>query len=187
MAFKKCNALLGLLTILALLVHIGYNVFCYLTFYYSPTLSMLTAAPIIVFACLHAITGMCSVFLLGDGTRVSPYQKQNRRTVAQRVSAALIFPLLIVHLNTFDVLKAAATSGTWLVFGLVMCAQIAFYAVVAVHVATSFSRAFITLGLLTSRETQTRIDKVVAVVCACLFLFAAFAVVRGQLSMFLPV
>lgn len=187
MALKRCNALLGLLTVLALFIHMGYNVYCYLTFYHNPTLSMLTAAPIIVFACLHAITGMCSVFLLGDGTRVSPYQKQNRRTVAQRVSAALIFPLLIVHLNTFDVLKAAATSGTWLVFGLVMCAQIAFYAVVAVHVATSFSRTFITFGLLTSRETQTRIDKIVAVVCACLFFFAAFAVVRGQLGMFLLV
>ena len=87
MALKRCNALLGLLTILALFVHMGYNVYCYLKFYYNPTLSMLTAVPIIVFACLHAISGMCSVFLLGDGTRVSPYQKQNRRTVAQRVSA----------------------------------------------------------------------------------------------------
>ena len=187
MRLKKCNALLGMLTILALFVHVGYNVYCYLAFYYSPTLSMLTAAPIIVFACLHAITGMCSVFLLGDGTRLSPYQKQNRRTVAQRVSAALIFPLLIVHLNTFDVLTAAATSGTWPVFGLVICAQIAFYAAVAVHVATSFSRAFITLGLLASRETQARMDKVVAIVCACLFLFATFVVVRGQLGMFLLV
>ena len=186
MRLKKCNALLGLLTILALFVHIGYNVYCYLMFYYSPTLSMLTAAPIIVFACLHAITGMCSVFLLGDGTRVSPYQKQNRRTVAQRVSAALIFPLLIVHLNTFEVLTIAATSGAWFVFALVLCAQIAFYAAVAVHVATSFSRALITLGLLTSKETQARIDKVAAIVCACLFPFAAFVVVRGQLSMFLP-
>lgn len=185
MKLKKCNAALGLLTILALFVHIGYSVFAYLTFYYNPTVKTLTAAPVIVFTCLHAITGMCSVFLLGDGTRVDPYQKQNRRTVIQRVSAALIFPLLIVHLNTFNMLKGAAEGGVWIVFGLVLLAQVAFYAVVALHVATSFSRALITLGWLSSKKTQEKIDRVVTVLCACLFLVAALVVIKGQLSMFL--
>lgn len=184
MWLKKCNAVLALLTILALLVHVGYNVFCYLTLYYNPTLKTLTAAPIVVFVCLHAIAGMCSVFLLGDGTRVAPYQRQNRRTVIQRVSAALIFPLLIVHLNTFGVLQESSKNGAWLKFGLVMLAQVAFYAMVAAHVATSFSRAFITLGLLSSKTAQARIDRIAYVVCACLFLVAAFVVVRGQLGMF---
>ena len=186
MKLKKCNAVLGLLTILALLVHMGYNVFCFLTLYYNPTAKTLTAVPIIVFACLHAITGMCSVFLLGDGTRVDPYHKQNRRTVIQRVTAALIFPLLIVHLNTFGILKSSAESGSWIVFGLVLLVQIAFYAVVVLHTATSFSRALITLGLLSSRDTQARIDRIVYVVCACLFLVTTVSVTIGQLSMFLP-
>ena len=185
MGLKKCNAALALLTMLALFVHIGYNAFAYLTFYYNPTLKTLTSVPTLVFVCLHAITGMCSVFLLGDGTRVDPYQRKNRRTVAQRVSAALIFPLLIVHLRTFDLLKGAAEGGTWVMFGLVLCTQLAFYAVIAVHVVTSFSRALITLGLLSSRETQARIDQVVAALCIGLVLFAAFVVVKGQLSMFL--
>lgn len=186
MRLKTCNAVLALLTIIALFVHIGYNAFAYLTFYYNPLLKTLTSVPILVFVCLHAITGMCSVFLLGDGTRVDPYQKQNRRTVAQRVSAALIFPLLIVHLKTFDLLKNAAEGGTWLAFGLVLCAQLAFYAIIATHVVTSFSRALITLGLISSRETQARIDRIVATICIGLVLFAALVVVKGQLSMFLP-
>lgn len=185
MTLKKWNAALGLLTIVALFVHVGYNAFAYLTFYYNPTLTMLTAMPILVFVCLHAITGMCSVFLLGDGTRVDPYQRQNRRTVAQRVSAALIFPLLIVHLNTYDLLAESALAGQWLIFGLVLCAQLAFYAVIAVHVISSFSRGLITLGLLSSRETQAKIDRVVTVVCVCLIVFAAFVVVKTQLEMFL--
>ncbi len=184
MGLKKASAVLALLTILALLVHVGYSVFCYLTSYYNPMLKMLTAAPVIVCACLHAVAGMCSVFLLGDGTRVAPYWRQNRRTIIQRVSAALIFPLLIVHLNTFNILKDTSQNGAWPVFGLVLLAQVAFYAVVALHVATSFSRALITLGLLTSKETQARIDRIVYVVCTCLFLVAAFVVVRGQLGMF---
>ena len=186
MVLKKCNAVLGLLTIFALVAHMVYNVFSYITLYYNPALKTLTAAPAIVFLCLHAITGMCSVFLLGDGTRVDPYQKQNKRTVIQRVSAALIFPLLIVHLNTFGILKGSAESGSWIVFGLVLLVQIAFYAVTLVHVATSFSRALITLGLLTSRDTQARIDRIAYILCACLFLVAAIAVTKGQLGMFLP-
>ena len=184
MGLKKASAVLALLTILALLAHVGYNVFCYLTFYYNPMLKTLTAAPVIVFACLHAIAGMCSVFLLGDGTRVGPYQRQNRRTVIQRVSAALIFPLLIVHLNTFGILSDASQHGAWLLFCLVLVAQVAFYAVVAMHVATSFSRALITLGLLSSKKTQAHADRIANVVCACLFLVASFVVVRGQLGMF---
>ena len=186
MGLKKWNAALGLLTIFALVTHMVYNVFSYITFYYNPMLKTLTALPVIVFLCLHAITGMCSVFLLGDGTRVDPYQKQNRRTIIQRVSAALIFPLLIVHLNTFGILKGSAESGSWVVFGLVLLAQIAFYAAVLMHVATSFSRALITLGLLTSRDTQARIDRIAYILCACLFLIAAIAVTKGQLGMFLP-
>ena len=186
MRLKKCNALLGLLTILALFVHMAYNVFAYLTFYYNPTVKTLTAMPILVFLCLHAITGMCSVFLLGDGTRVSPYGQQNRRTVMQRVSAALIFPLLIVHLNSFNLLKSSAESGNWILFVLVSIAQFGFYAVILLHVATSFSRALITLGLLSSRETQTKIDRFIAVACVFLFLAAAIVVTKIQLGMFLP-
>lgn len=182
---KKFSALTALLTMIALVVHIGYNVFAYLTFYYNPLAKMLTAAPILVFCCLHAVAGMCSVFLLGDGTRVDPYQKQNRRTVAQRVSAALIFPLLIVHLKTFDLLKSSAESGTWALFVLTLCAQLAFYLVTIIHVSTSFSRALITLGLLSNRETQAKIDRVVRIVCVCLFCVSAFVVTKGQLSMFL--
>ena len=55
MLLKKTNAALGLLSIVAMLVHIGYTVFAYLAFYYNPTLKLLTAIPFMVLACLHAI------------------------------------------------------------------------------------------------------------------------------------
>ena len=43
MKLKKINAALGLLSIVALLLHLGYTVFAYITFYYNPTLKLLTA------------------------------------------------------------------------------------------------------------------------------------------------
>lgn len=92
MPLKKINAALGLLSIAAMLLHIGYTVFAYLAFYYDPMLKLLTAIPFMVLACLHAICGILTVFLQADGTRLDLYPRQNARTVLQRVSAALMLP-----------------------------------------------------------------------------------------------
>jgi succinate dehydrogenase hydrophobic anchor subunit len=81
MRLKKINAALGLLSIAAMLLHIGYTVFAYLAFYYDPMLKLLTAIPFMVLACLHAICGMLTVFLQADGTRLDLYPRQNARTV----------------------------------------------------------------------------------------------------------
>ena len=88
-------------------------------------------------------------------------------------------------MNTFSLLQGAATSEAWGVFALVIALQLAFYGTIAVHIALSFSRALITLGLLGSRETQKRLDRLVCASCAAAMLAAAVIVVRGQLSMFL--
>ena len=58
MRLKKINASLGLLAIAAMLLHIGYTVFAYLTFYYNPVLKMWTAVPFMVLTCLHAVCGL---------------------------------------------------------------------------------------------------------------------------------
>ena len=73
MKLKKINAALGLLSIAAMLLHIGYTVFAYLAFYYNPTLKLLTAIPFMALACLHAVCGMLTVFLQADGTRLDLY------------------------------------------------------------------------------------------------------------------
>ena len=91
MKLKKLNAALGLLTILFMVLHIGYSVFAYLTFYYNPTLKLVFAYPFMVLMCLHAVCGMLNVFTMKDGSRADLYPKQNAGTILQRVSAALIF------------------------------------------------------------------------------------------------
>lgn len=186
MRLKKIGAALSMLAIPALLLHIGYTVYAYLAFYYNPALKMLTSTPFMVLTCLHAICGMASVFLQSDGTRLDLYPKQNLRTILQRVSAALIFPLLILHLSTYDMLRASAESGRWVHFALLMLSQPLFYGTVLAHVAVSVSRALVTLGWLSSREGQKTVDRVAWVIAALAFAVATFAVVKGQLAMFLP-
>ena len=185
MPLKKINAALGLLSIAAMLVHIGYTVFAYLAFYYNPTLKLLTAVPFMVLACLHAVCGMLTVFLQSDGTRLDMYPRQNVRTVLQRVSAALMLPLLILHINTFGLLQSSAEAGQWLWFALLMLSQPLFYATVLIHIAVSVTRGFITLGWLTSTEKQKVIDRVVYILCALAFAVSTFVVVRTELAMFL--
>jgi succinate dehydrogenase hydrophobic anchor subunit len=185
MPLKKINAALGLLSIAAMLLHIGYTVFAYLAFYYDPMLKLLTAIPFMVLACLHAICGMLTVFLQADGTRLDLYPRQNARTVLQRVSAALMLPLLILHINTFGLLQSSAEAGQWLWFALLMLSQPLFYATVLTHIAVSVTRGFITLGWLTSTEKQKVIDRAVYILCALAFAVSTFVVLRTELAMFL--
>ena len=185
MRLKKINAALGLLSIAAMLLHIGYTVFAYLAFYYNPTLKLLTAIPFMVLACLHAVCGMLTLFLQSDGTRLELYPKQNARTILQRVSAALMLPLLILHINTFGLLQSSAEAGQWIWFALLMLSQPLFYGVVQTHIAVSVTRGLITLGWLSSTEKQKVIDRSVYILCALAFVVSTFVVVRTELAMFL--
>ena len=185
MRLKKINAVLGLLSIATMLLHIGYTVFAYLAFYYNPTLKLLTAIPFMVLACLHAVCGMLTLFLQSDGTRLELYPKQNARTILQRVSAALMLPLLILHINTFGLLQSSAEAGQWIWFALLMLSQPLFYDVVQTHIAVSVTRGLITLGWLSSTEKQKVIDRVVYILCALAFVVSTFVVVRTELAMFL--
>ena len=186
MRLKKFNAVIALLSSIALLVHIGYNSYAYLTMYYNPDMKTLTATPFIICTMIHAVCGMCIVFLQNDGTNLSIYKEQNKKTIIQRVSAALIFPLLIVHLKTFNLLSSLSSEGKWLPFVLIVVLQICFYADVIVHMALSFSKALITLGFIQNRDKLKILDKAVFILCVVVFLFASYAVVKGQLTMFLP-
>ena len=185
MILKKINAILSLLSVAALLLHVGYNSYSYLTLYYNVSLSRWTAVPFMVFVCLHAVLGMIIVFTQSDGTRMDIYKKHNKSTLIQRISAALIFPLLIIHMQTFDLLMEFSLTGNWFMFGLMLFLQAVFYAVVFLHVATSFTKAFITLGLLSDMNKKKKIDRVVYILCAVICVFAIIAVVKGQFGMFL--
>ena len=186
MKLKRIDAVAGLLSVIALLVHIGYTAYAYLAFYYNPTLKLLTAVPFMVLACLHAVLGMSAVFLQGDGTRLDLYPKQNLRTIVQRIAAALILPLLILHLNTYSLLRTCAEGGKWFFFALLMISQPLFYGTVLTHIASSVTRGMITLGWITDRDKQKRLDRIVYTIAAIAFAVVAFAVVKGELAMFLP-
>lgn len=185
MKLKKASAVLGLLSILLMLAHVVYSVFAYLTMYYNPMVTKLLAWPFLAAVCLHAVFGMLTVFLQADGTRMDLYPKKNIRTILQRVSAALIFPLLILHVFTYSLMQGFAQQGQKGLVILIMLGEILFFAVIITHVVTSTTKAFITLGWMTSLQTQSRVEKVLYVIGAIVFVVAAVVIVRAQTFMFL--
>lgn len=185
MKLKKTNALLGLLSIFLMILHISYSVFAYLTMYYNPVLKTVFSLPFIILVCLHAVSGMTTLFLQSDGGKISLYPKQNVKTILQRLSAALIFPFLILHLKTFSLMQASAEKGMKFFIVLLIVAELLFFGIVITHIAVSFSNGLITLGLLSSRKTQKIIDKTMYIIGAFAFIISAYAVIRGQAIMFL--
>ena len=185
MRLKKINAVLGLLSILLLLMHMGYTIWAYLTFTYNPTMKLAFAVPFMVVACLHAICGMLAVFTQADGTRLNLYRKLNRRTIVQRVTAALILPLLILHINTFTLMSVCVENGQTLLILLLIVAELAFFACVIAHVAVSLTSGLVTLGLLTSEKTRKVLDRIMYAVGALAFVGAAFVIIKVQAFMFL--
>ncbi len=185
MILKKTNAVLGLLSILFMLGHIGYSTFCYLTFYYNPFLKLVFAIPFMVLVCLHAVCGMLTVMLQKDGGSMNLYPKKNIRTILQRVTAALIFPLLILHINTFSLMQLCAKKGLKAGIVLLILAELLFFAVVIAHVAVSLSKGLITLGFLTSEKTMGVLDRIVYICGAVFYCIAVYAIVKGQIFMFL--
>ena len=182
---KKINAVLSLLTFIAMCMHMGYSSYAYLTFYYNPSLTKGFAIPFMVLVCLHAIIGMCSVFLLSDGTRLQNYPKQNKRILCQRMTAAFIFPLLLIHINMYSLLSDASSEEHYFIFFLLILSEVLFYCVVVVHAAVSFSRALITLGLIGSKKAEKITDRIVFTVCLVVLAVSLFAVIKGQIVMFI--
>ena len=181
---KKTNAAVSLITILLLFVHTAYNTYCYLAFYYNPVLKIVLSIPLIVCVCIHAVLGMWSVFMNNDAAGADFYHQYNRETCIQRISAALIFPLLILHIKTYGFMTAAAVSSHRILLFLLIVSEVLFNLVVFTHTAVSFSRALITLGWLSSSESKRRIDRLMYIICLLLCIIASAAVIRGQLIMF---
>ena len=185
MRLKKCSAVAALISVVLFTVHIVYEIYASITFYYDPSLTKLLSILLIAPVCVHAVLGMSIVFLMSDGTDLTQYPRQNLRTILQRISAALFFPLLFLHVRTFEMLRSCAQSGQWAGFWMLIIAEVLFFADILTHSAVSLTRALITMGWLSSRETQEKIDRAVYIIGFLLFMAASVTVIRMQIIIIL--
>ena len=76
-----------------------------------------------------------------------------------------------------------AKIGNTVVIGLLIVVQILFFGDVLAHIALSIPRALITLGRITSQGQKKRIDRIVFVICGCLFAAAVYAVTKTDIAL----
>ena len=178
MKLKKANAILGLLAIFILLAHTGYQVIAYILFIYDPLATKLLGWAAAAVVSLHAVLGMSMLMFVHDGGDVKAYPALNRRTILQRASAIGIMVMLVLHIKAYDIL----TSGTP---GLVAAEviQLLFFSCVFTHIGTSFSNAFVTLGLLDDIDRKKKLDRVAYVICAVFWAAAVLVVGKTYIAL----
>lgn len=184
MRLKKANAYVALVTTVLAFIHIGHQLYSYVAFDHNDFLTKLTGFLFGSFVCVHAVLGMMAVFKAKDKTRLDMYPKQNAGTVVQRMTAFLMLPLLIFHVNTFAMVTKCAAQGLFGLFIVVVTVQILFFADVFAHIAVSLPRALITVGAVTSVNSLkcTRIAS--AVICTLFFIASAVIITRGDIGLY---
>jgi len=178
MKLKKANAILGLFAIAILLGHAGYQVVAYIMFIYNPLVTKVLAWATVAVVSLHAVLGMSMVMFVHDGGSIGSYPGANLRTILQRASAIGIMVTLVLHIKAFDILHA----GTLGLIGAEII-QLLFFSCVFTHISTSFTNAFITLGLLGDMDRKKKIDSVIYVICAIFWAAAVFVVGRTYIAL----
>ena len=95
---KKVNAVLGLTIIVLFLIHIMYEIYAYLTFYYNPVLTKIIAYSALAVTGLHVLCSIYTVYVSHDKGRGMKYPALNIRTLLQRISAVMIVVLMIISI-----------------------------------------------------------------------------------------
>ena len=173
---KKVNACLGILSAVFLFLHSVYQAVSYAFLIYSPVVTRIFADSLALLVFIHGTLGFISVFGKHDSRKIH-YPKLNIKTVLQRYSMYIIGILLIPHFLAWMLLSKA---NSRVLFALLECIQVLFFGSLFLHTAVSFTRALISLGLVTEEKTVKRIDTIMYVVCALCFLITAVVIVAGQ-------
>ncbi len=182
MRIKKANAVLSLFIIALLLIHMGYEFYSYLTFYYNPLVTKIISYGFAISVSVHVVLTIIIVTTRHDGSALRLYPKANIQTILQRASAAGILLLFPVHIKTGDLIAGHLVGEP--VLYLLLAAQLLFWCMVMTHIAVSFSRALITLGVLESIKKKLVIDRIVWILCAIAFAASAAIVIRVQMALY---
>ena len=179
MKLKKINAAFGLFSMAFVLFHVFYMIITLSMFDFgrvvSITISYITLSVLMV----HVVIALIIVLFKHEGSSLSSYPKENRRVILQRLTAVLMLALIFVHINTFHIFEADFDAVAAIVLNIII--KVSFFACVFNHIATSFSSALITLGLLESLEKKKIIDRTVYIIFGILFVVSLFAVLRAEI------
>lgn len=175
MKLKKFNAILGLAIIAAVLCHAGTMTYSLITFWYDLTICKFFAHLSVALMIAHILTSICIFFFLHDGSSLR-YSRMNKRTIIQRVTAVLMIILIHFHITAYSHMATgeALSQSQAIISCLTECLYIIS---VFLHTSVSFSKAFTTLGLISSSKAAKRLDIAAFTVCTAAGIVALYAVI----------
>lgn len=172
MKLKKINAVLGLLLSAVCLTHVVGEVWNGMTYGALNSQNQILARICGVIAILHILISCYMLFISHEGKRMNLYPRENASTLLQRISGILMIIFLAFHVGVLNAL--AGHEGRDAGFFILRTAiAILFYGTVFLHISVSFSRALITLGVITSRTTKRRLDRILWVIMGLGFIAAS--------------
>jgi len=172
MRLKKTNAVLGLLLSAVCLTHVVAEVGNGITHGALQSQNQIIARICGTIAILHVLISCYMLFISHEGKHMNQYPRENASTLLQRISGILMIIFLAFHVGVFNAL--AGHEGRDAGFFILRTATaVLFYGTVFLHISLSFSRALITLGILSSRETKRRLDRILWVILGLGFIAAS--------------
>ncbi len=175
MVLKKINAVLGLLLSAVCLTHVVAEVCNGLNHGSLASINQIIARICGTIAIFHVLISCFMIFISHEGKKMNQYPRENMSTLLQRLSGLLMIFFLFFHIGLLQAL-ADHQGQDLLFFILRTSAAILCYGTVFLHIALSFSRALITLGVLTSRDTKRRLDRILWVILGLGFITASILI-----------
>ena len=178
MIVKKCNTICSWILIIALIIHISVTVCFLFTGWYDVDLFIETSRAVAGICMLHICLSLAAVFFLHDGSDLGRYGRYNLQTIMQRASGLAILLLIHSHTRLFSNFLYEWLPLTMAGKVHVFVVEMIFFAVIFIHLVFSFSRSFITLGLIRTDVTMKRLDITAGIICAAGFVITFIALAR---------
>lgn len=185
MSLKKTNAVISWILIILLLVHIASTQLYMIAGIFNMQLMMQLPKALGMICVVHICISLGIVFFMHDGSDFTKYGKLNRKTLLQRLSGIMIILLIHAHINLFASFiyeNLPISAGKKIVVFIV---EMIFFGAIFLHLDSSFTKSFITMGMIRSEKTERGIDIAARIFCVFGFAFT-FVVLARFLVMWDP-
>lgn len=159
---KKLNTVVSLVCGLSLLGHFLTMTYSMMTGWYDFNLCKKLAHTTAISVSVHVILVLIILFFLHDGSSYGAYKSRNIGTIVQRASGLLMIIFVHFHVTNYGFIMSHAAFQMDERIRICLMETIFFVSVFA-HLASSFSKAFITLGILTDIKKVKILDKIIGI------------------------
>lgn len=173
---KKINTIIALIIVFTLLGHIVTTMIFLLNGFRIELLNNIFARTTYALFLLHILISIYVLFKHDAKPITVKYPKESKRVWIQRASGVVMIILLHAHISQMVmVLKQIPIEDAGKIKFCVI--NIMFFAAIFVHIAVSFSRAFISLGIMTEIETIEKTDRLVRILSLLAFIAMTVALI----------